>query len=200
MVEITTEIIVKLREKTGCGMMDCKKALTEVKGDMDAAVDYLRKKGLAAVAKRAERTAAQGGIFSYIHTGGKIGVLLEVNCETDFVAKNEAFQAFAKDLSMQIAAQAPQYIDKKDVPESALEKERTLLLEQAKQEGKPQAAMEKIIAGRLEKFYELHCLMDQPFIKDPKIKIKDLLGELSAKIGENIIVRRFIRYQLGEKS
>lgn len=200
MAEISTEIIVQLREKTGCGMMDCKKALVETKGNMDAAVDYLRQKGLAAVAKRAERTAAQGIVESYIHTGGKIGVLLEVNCETDFVAKNDDFKKFAKDVAMQIAAANPQFITRDEVPEGLLEHEKEVLMEQAKQEGKPEKAMEKILQGRIEKFYEEICLMDQAFIKDPKVKIKDLLGGLSAKIGENLVVRRFIRYQLGENS
>lgn len=200
MADISTEMIVQLREKTGCGMMDCKKALGETKGNMDAAVDFLRQKGLAAVAKRAERTAAQGIIESYIHLGGKLGVLLEVNCETDFVAKNDDFQKFAKDVAMQIAASNPQYVTRDEVPEGLLDHEKEVLMEQAKQEGKPEKAMEKIMQGRIEKFYEEICLMDQPFIKDPKIKIKDLLGGLSAKIGENLVVRRFIRFQLGEKS
>ncbi|OGC25063.1 translation elongation factor Ts [candidate division WOR-1 bacterium RIFOXYB2_FULL_37_13] len=199
MANITTQMIVELREKTGCGMMDCKKALAEAGGNMEEAITSLRKKGLAAVAKRAERTAAQGTIASYVHLGGKIAVLVEVNCETDFVAKNEEFQGFAKDVAMQIAAQAPQYLIREDVPEEILAKEKELLLDQVKQEGKPEAAMEKIIAGRLEKFYELNCLMDQPFIKETKIKIKDLLGNLSAKIGEKIVVSRFVRYQVGEK-
>ncbi|HTY12717.1 MAG TPA: translation elongation factor Ts [Candidatus Omnitrophota bacterium] len=200
MAEVTTENIVKLREKTGCGMMDCKKALAEAGGDMDLAVDALRKKGLAAVGKRAERTAAQGSVVSYVHTGGKIGVLLEVNCETDFVARNEDFLQFGKDVAMQIAAQNPAYIFVDEVPEGVLQHEKDLIGEQAKAEGKPEKAREKIIDGRVQKFYEEVCLMEQPFIRDPKIKIKDLLGGLAAKIGENIVVRRFIRYQLGEKS
>ncbi|MBI5701680.1 translation elongation factor Ts [Candidatus Saganbacteria bacterium] len=200
MGDITTEIIVQLREKTGCGMMDCKKALVETKGNIDQAVDLLRQKGLASVAKRAKRVAAQGIINSYIHMGGKLGVLLELNCETDFVAKNSDFHNFAKDVSMQIAAQNPQYITRSEVPEASIEHEKEVLLKQAETEKKPAAAMEKIMIGRLEKFYEEVCLMDQAFIKDPKVKIKDLLGELSAKIGENIVVRRFTRYQLGEKS
>ncbi|KAF0133905.1 MAG: elongation factor T [Candidatus Saganbacteria bacterium] len=200
MADITTDTIVKLREKTGCGMMDCKKALTENNGDMEKAVDFLRKKGLASVSKRAERTAAQGIVQSYIHTGGKIGVLVEVNCETDFVAKNDDFIAFVKDLGMQIAAQAPLCINKSEVSEEMLSKEKEIISSQAKTEGKPEKALEKIIEGRIEKYYEFVCLMEQPFIKDPKIKIKDLLGAIAAKIGENIVVRRFTRYQLGEKS
>ncbi len=200
MADIKTELVVQLREKTGCGMMDCKKALIDSKGNMDAAVDILRQKGLASVAKRAERTAAQGIVTSYIHLGGKIGVLLEVNCETDFVARNSDFEQFAKDVAMQIAAQNPQFTTRDEVPEGMVDHEKEVLLKQAESEKKPAAAMEKIIAGRLEKFYEEVCLMDQSFIKDPKVKIKDLLGGLSAKIGENIVVRRFTRYQLGEKS
>jgi elongation factor Ts len=200
MAEVTTEIIVQLREKTGCGMMDCKKALVESGGDIEKAVDTLRKKGLSAVANRAERTAAQGIIYSYIHTGGKIGVLLEVNCETDFVARNEAFNQFAKDVALQIAAQNPEYIFVDDVPQSVIDHEKEILSTQAESEGKPAKAVEKIIEGRIKKFYEEVCLLEQPFIRDPKIKIKDLLGEIAAKIGENIVIRRFIRYQLGEKS
>lgn len=200
MADITTELIVQLREKTGCGMMDCKKALQETCGDMNKAVDMLRQKGLAAASKRAGRTAAQGVVEAYIHHGNKIGVLVEVNCETDFVAKNSDFQNFAKHLAMQIAAQSPQFITREEVPEEMVKHEKEVLLSQAQQEGKPAAALEKILTGRLEKFYEVICLMDQPFIKDSKVKIKDLLGEISAKIGENIVVRRFTRFSLGEKS
>ena len=199
-MEITTEIVKALREKTGVGMMDCKKALKETKGDMDKAIDLLRKKGLAAAARRAGKTAAQGIIDSYIHLGGKIGVLVEVNCESDFVAKNIEFQAFIKDIAMQIAASNPQYISKDDVPDGIIQHEKDILETQAKQEGKPEKAMEKIVAGRLDKFYSEICLLDQPFIKDPKKSIKDLLAELVAKIGENIVIRRFARFQLGEKS
>lgn len=200
MAEITTENIVQLREKSGCGMMDCKKALNEAKGNIDAAMDILRQKGLAAISKRAGRTAAQGMVDSYVHTGGKIGVLIEVNCETDFVAKNIEFQGFVKDLAMQIAAQNPQYITRDEVPEAIVQHETDIIETQAKTEGKPEKATEKIVQGRLEKFYEEICLIDQPFIKDPKMKIKDLLGGMSAKIGENLVIRRFTRYQLGEKS
>jgi len=199
-MEITAELIMQLREKTGCGMMDCKKALIENKGNLEAAIDYLRKMGLAAAARRSGRTAAQGLVDSYIHTGGKIGVLLEVNCETDFVAKNIEFQGFVKDITMQIAAQNPQYISRDEVPDGIVEHERDIISNQTKSEGKPEKAVEKIVEGRLEKFFEETCLLDQPFIKDPKIKVKDLLGEISAKIGENIVIRRFVRYQLGEKS
>ncbi|MFA4967338.1 MAG: translation elongation factor Ts [Candidatus Margulisiibacteriota bacterium] len=200
MADITTEVIVQLREKTGCGMMDCKKALVESGGDMDKAVDSLRKKGLAAMAKRAERTAAQGVVESYIHTGGKIGVMIEINCETDFVARNSDFLKFAKDLAMQIAAQNPQYIYVDDVPQGVIDNEKDIIATQAATEGKPAKATEKIVEGRIQKFYEEVCLLEQAYIRDPKIKIKDLLGELAAKIGENIVIRRFTRYQLGEKS
>lgn len=199
-MEITSELIKQLREKTGCGMMDCKAALVEAKGDFEQAIDILRKKGIAAVARRAGRVAAEGLIDSYIHIGGKIGVLVEVNCETDFVARNIEFQAFVKDICMQIAATNPQYISRDDVPDGIVQHEKDILETQAKAEGKPEKAIEKIVEGRLEKFYSEVCLLDQPFIKDPKKTIKDLLGELAAKIGENIVIRRFVRYQLGEKS
>ncbi|MGB9612802.1 MAG: translation elongation factor Ts [Candidatus Margulisiibacteriota bacterium] len=199
-MEITSELIKQLREKTGCGMMDCKAALVEAKGNFEQAIDILRKKGVAAVARRAGRIAAEGLIDSYIHIGGKIGVLVEVNCETDFVARNIEFQAFVKDICMQIAATNPQYISRDDVPDGIIQHEKEILETQAKVEGKPEKAIEKIVEGRLEKFYSEVCLLDQPFIKDPKKTIKDLLGELAAKIGENIVIRRFVRYQLGEKS
>jgi len=181
-------------------MMDCKSALLEAKGDFEQAVDILRKKGIAAVARRAGRIAAEGLIDAYIHTGGKIGVLVEVNCETDFVARNIEFQAFVKDICMQIAASNPQYISRDEVPDGIVQHEKEILETQARQEGKSEKAIEKIVEGRLEKFYAEVCLLDQPFIKDPKKTIKDLLGELAAKIGENIVIRRFVRFQLGEKS
>jgi elongation factor Ts len=200
-MQITSELVKTLREKTGVGMMDCKKALAETNGDMEKAVDILRKKGLAAVAKRAGRTAAEGIVGSYVHVGGKIGVLVEVNCETDFVARNIEFQAFVKDIAMQIAAQNPQYISRDDVPDGIIEHESDIIRSQTETEGKkPEKVLDKIVEGRIEKFYSEVCLLDQPYIKDPKIIIKDLLGELAAKIGENILIRRFTRYQLGEKS
>jgi len=200
MAEITTELVKTLREKTGCGMMDCKNALKENKGDMDAAIDFLRKKGLASVAKRAGRTAAEGIVGSYVHVGGKIGVLVEVNCETDFVSRNIEFQAFVKDIAMQIAAQNPQYINRDDVPEGIIDHEKDIIRSQLQGEKKPEKVLDKIVDGRLEKFYSEVCLLDQPFIKETKMTINDLLGELAAKIGENIVIRRFIRYQVGEKS
>ncbi|OGC35478.1 translation elongation factor Ts [candidate division WOR-1 bacterium RIFOXYB2_FULL_48_7] len=199
-MEITTKLIQELREKTGCGMMDCKKALTESKGDFELAIDYLRKKGIAAAARRADRTAAQGLIESYIHLGSKIGVLTEINCETDFVAKNTDFQQFAKDICLQVAAANPLYVTRDEVPDGAVDHETEILATQARNEGKPEKAIEKIIQGRIEKYYAEVCLLDQPFIRDQKKTIKDLLGELVAKIGENIVIRRFTRYQLGEKS
>jgi len=199
-MSISVEQIKQLREKTGCGMMDCKKVLLETKGNEEKAINMLREKGLAAVAKRAGRTAAQGLVDSYIHFGGKIGVLIEVNSESDFVAKNLEFQAFVKDLTLQIAASSPQYISREEVPAEIIKDEEQIIKAQAEKEGKPAKAMEKIIAGRIDKFYAEICLMEQPFVKDPKTKISDLLANLVAKIGENIVVRRFTRYQLGEKS
>lgn len=199
-MKITVDIVKALREKTGCGMMDCKNALKEAKGDSEKAMEILRKKGFAAAARRAGRTAAQGLVDSYVHLGGKIGVLVEVNCESDFVAKNIEFQAFVKDIAMQIAASNPTYVTKDEVPDSIVKHEADILETQAKEEGKPAKAVEKIVTGRLEKFYSEICLLEQPFIKDTKVPIKDLLASLVAKIGENIIIRRFTRYQLGEKS
>jgi elongation factor Ts len=199
-IEITTENVKALREKTGVGMMDCKKALIESNGDMEKAVDILRALGLAAAARRAGRTAAEGVVDSYIHIGGKIGVLLEINCETDFVARNIEFQSFVKDIAMQIAASNPQYISREDVPDGIVEHEKEILKSQTLAEGKPEKVADKIVEGRLEKFFSEVCLIDQPFIKDPNKSIKDLLGEFCAKIGENIVIRRFTRYQLGEKS
>jgi elongation factor Ts len=198
--EITTKTIQDLREKTGVGMMDCKRALIESGGDMEKAIELLRKQGLAAAARRAGRTAAQGVVDSYIHLGGKIGVLLEVNCETDFVARNIEFQSFVKDIAMQITASNPQYITREDVPDGIVEHEKNILKSQTLAEGKPEKVADKIVEGRLEKFFSEVCLLDQPFIKDTDKSINDLLGEFAAKIGENIVIRRFTRYQLGEKS
>lgn len=197
---ITAEAVKDLREKTGCGMMECKSALNESKGDFEQAIDILRKKGVASAARRAGRVATEGAVESYIHIGGKIGVLLEVNCETDFVSRSDDFKAFVKNLCMQIAASNPLFISRDEVPDNMVEHEKEIISTQAKSEGKPEKAVEKIIEGRLVKFYSEVCLLDQPFIRDPKLTIKDLLGELTAKIGENIVIRRFTRYQLGEKS
>lgn len=200
MVEISSETVKTLREKTGCGMMDCKKALLETDGDTDKAVDFLRKKGLASADKKAGRTAAQGMIKSYIHLNAKIGVLLELNCETDFVARNPEFDVLANDIAMQIAAQNPKYVSREQVDPSQLEHEREILKSQAATEGKPANIVEKMIEGRLEKFYADFCLVDQPFIKDSSKKMSDLIKENIAKFGENILVSRFTRYQVGDKN
>ena len=194
---ITAALVKELREKTGAGMMDCKKALTETNGDMDKAVDFLREKGLASVAKKSSRIASEGIVESYVH-GGRIGVLVEVNSETDFVAKNEEFQNFVKDIAMQIAAVAPKYVSREEVPAEEVEHEKNVLTEQARGENKPEHIIEKMVQGRLEKFYEEICLLDQDFIKDSDKKIRDILNDLIAKIGENIKIRRFVRYEVGE--
>jgi len=187
-----------LREKTGAGMMDCKKALAESGGNFEKAVDYLRQKGLATAAKRAGRVASEGRIGSYIHAGGKIGVLVEVNCETDFVAKTDDFQNFAKDLSMQIAASTPLFVRREEVPPEALEKEREIYRIQAREAGKPEKVIDKIVDGKLEKYYGEVCLLEQVFVKDTDIKIQDLLNGLIGKLGEKIEIRRFARFQVGE--
>ena len=195
---ITAEMVKELRERTGAGMMDCKKALTEVNGDMEKAVDFLREKGLAAAAKRSSRVASEGLVEAYIHGGGRIGVLLEINCETDFVAKTDGFKALAKDVAMQIAAANPSYVSREEVPSEILEHEREILRAQALNEGKPANIVDKMIVGRVEKYYKEVCLLEQPFIKDTDKTISQLITESIAKIGENISIRRFTRYQLGE--
>jgi len=195
---ITAEMVKELRERTGAGMMDCKKALGETNGDMEKAIDFLREKGLAAAAKRAGKVAAEGVIEAYIHGGGRIGVMLELNCETDFVAKTDAFKALAKDIAMQVAAANPSYVRREEVPVEVLEHEKEVLRAQAINEGKPANIAEKMVAGRVEKYYKETCLMEQPFIKDPDKTITQLITESIAKIGENISIRRFTRYQLGE--
>ena len=194
---ITAALVKELREKSGAGMMDCKKALTETNGDMDKAIDFLREKGLASVAKKSSRIASEGLVDSYIH-GGRIGVLVEVNSETDFVAKNEEFKSFVRDIAMQIAAVAPKYVSREEVPAEEVEHERKILTEQARGENKPEHIIKKMVEGRLEKFYEEICLLDQDFIKDPDKKIQDILNDLIAKIGENIKIRRFVRFEVGE--
>jgi len=199
-MQITSGMVKELRDKTGAGIMDCKEALTASEGSMDDAVDFLRKKGLQSAAKRSARTTREGIIESYIHTGNRLGVLLEVNCETDFVARTDDFQTFVRDLAMHIAASNPLYISKDDVPEEALEKERAILEEQAKQAGRPEQVIPKIVEGRLQKYYEEHCLLEQPFVKNPDITVDDLLKEQIAKMGENITVGRFTRFLLGESS
>lgn len=195
---ITPQQVKQLRERTGAGVMDCKKALEETNGDIEKAVVVLREKGIAKAAKKASRTAAEGIISSYIHGDGRIGVLVEVNCETDFVARNEDFQNFVKDIAMQIAASNPKYIAKEDVPEEIIEREREILRAQAINEGKPEHIAEKIVEGRIGKFYEENCLLEQPFIKDPDKSISQYIMETIAVIGENIEVRRFTRYERGE--
>ncbi len=195
---ITPEQVKELRGKTGAGVMDCKKALVEADGDMEKAITILREKGLAKAAKKQSRTAAEGIIESYIHGNGRIGVLVEVNCETDFVARNEEFKTFAKDIAMQVAASNPKYLSREDVPSEVLEKEKEILRAQALNEGKPEKIVDKIVEGRLEKFYEENCLLEQPFIKDPDKKVSELIMEKIAVIGENITVSRFVRFERGE--
>ena len=194
---ITAALVKELREKSGAGMMDCKKALTETNGDMDKAIDFLREKGLASVAKKSSRIASEGLVDSYIH-GGRIGVLVEVNSETDFVAKNDEFKSFVRDIAMQVAAVAPKYVSREEVPAEEVEHERKVLTEQARGENKPEHIIEKMVEGRLEKFYEEIVLLDQKFIKDGDLKVQDVLTNLIAKIGENIKIRRFVRYEVGE--
>ena len=198
MAEITAALVKELRERTGAGMMDCKKALSATDGDLEKAIDFLREKGLAAAAKKAGRVAAEGLVEAYIHGGGRIGFLVEVNCETDFVAKTDAFKELVKDIAMHIAATNPSYLKREEVPTAELEHEQAVLAEQARNEGKPEKIIEKMVAGRIEKYYKEVCLMEQPFVKDPDKTISDLITESIAKIGENISIRRFTRYQLGE--
>ncbi len=195
---MSSEDIKDLRARTGAGMLDCSKALKECNGDMEKAVAYLREKGLAAVAKKAGRIAAEGVVTSYIHMGGKIGVLVEVNCETDFVAKGDAFNALAKDIAMQIAAARPEVVNIEDVNPENVEKERQILIEQAKNEGKPQEVAEKVVEGRLKKYYKQVCLMEQEFVKDSSKTVRDLITEATLKIGEKITIRRFVRFEMGE--
>lgn len=197
-MNVSAQLVKELREKTGAGMLDCKKALVEADGDIEKAIVILREKGLSKAAKKSGRIAAEGIVESYIHGGGRIGVLIEVNSETDFVAKNEEFKEFVKNMAMQVAASSPRYVSKEDVPAEEVEKEREILLHQVINEGKPEHIAAKIVEGRLEKFYEEVCLLEQPYIRDPKIKVKDLLNEKIAKIGENIKIRRFVRYAVGE--
>ncbi len=195
---ISTSLIKELREKTGVGIMDCKTALKETDGDIEKAVDYLRKKGIATAKKRGGRTASQGQIQAYIHAGGKIGVLLEVNCETDFTGKNDEFSQFVRDLCLQIAATNPLAIDRERIPESVLKNEKDIYATQARESGKPEKVIEKIVEGKLKKFFSEACLLEQPFVKDTDITIQDLLIEMMAKTGENIVINRFVRFQLGE--
>jgi elongation factor Ts len=198
MAEISAALVKELREKTGAGMLDCKKALTETGGNLEKAVDYLREKGLAAAAKKSGRIAAEGIVDSYIHGGGRVGVLVEVNCETDFVAKTDEFRELVHDVALQIAALKPLYVTKDEVPASEVAKEREVLRAQALNEGKPEKIVEKMVDGRLEKYYKEVCLLEQAWVKNPDLTIGQLLTEKIAKIGENIKIRRFVRFEMGE--
>jgi elongation factor Ts len=198
MANISAAMVKQLREKTGAGMMDCKNALSEVEGDIEKAIELLRKKGLATAQKRAGRALSEGMIQSYIHMTGKLGVLVEVNCETDFVAKNEDFQEFTKNIAMHIAATNPLGITPEDISQEIIEKEKEIYRAQALDMGKPENVIDKIVEGKLNKFYEESCLLNQPYVRDTDISIADLLNQMIAKIGENISIKRFVRYQIGE--
>lgn len=197
MSQITAKLVSELREKTGAGMMDCKKALTEVNGDLEKAVDYLRQKGLAAAQKKQSRIAAEGAIGSYIHSG-RIGVMVEVNCETDFVAKSDDFQAFVKDVAMHIAAADPKFVRSSEMDQAFIEREKAIYTAQLKEEGKPENMIEKIVDGKVKKLATEVCLLEQKFVKNPDISVQDLINELTIKIGEKIDVRRFVKFNLGE--
>ena len=197
-MSVSAELVKQLRAKTGCGIMECKQALQETAGDMEAATEFLRKKGLACAGKKSGRATSEGLITSYIHAGGKIGVLLEINCETDFVARTDDFRELAKEISMQIAAADPRFVKREDVPAEVVDKEREIYKAQFADSGKPPQIVEKIVEGKIEKtFYSQACLLEQPFVKDAGITVKDLIAQKIAKLGENIQVRRFVRYQLG---
>ncbi|MBN2254832.1 MAG: translation elongation factor Ts [Deltaproteobacteria bacterium] len=196
---ISAAVVKKLRDKTNAGMMDCKEALQASDGDFDKALDYLRKKGLSAATKRSSKAAKEGTVASYIHMQGRIGVLVEVNCETDFVARTENFQAMARDIAMHIAAANPTYLKPDDVPEAVMDKEKAIYREQAQAEGKPEKIWDRIIEGKLKKYYEEVCLLNQKFVKDMDITVETLVKNMIATTGENIIVRRFVRFQLGEQ-
>lgn len=199
-MQITADIVKKLRDKTGAPMMDCKRALQETDGNEEKAVDFLRKKGSKVAEKRADKAANQGAIESYIHAGSRIGVLIELNCETDFVAKTDAFKALAKDIAMQVAAMNPKYVKREEVPQDVIDREVEIYKTQAKTEGKPEHILQKIAEGRLDKFYSEICLIEQSFIKDPNKTIKDIIMDEVGKIGENISVKRFVRFQLGDEN
>jgi len=198
-VQISSEDVKKLRDKTGVGIMDCKKALKECGGDFNKAVDFLRKKGVEVANKRSGRQTSQGSVASYIHMGGKIGVLVEINCESDFVAKADNFVNFVKDVSMHIAAASPDWVSRDEVPADVLDKEKEILKEQALKSGKPEKIIDKIVEGKISKFFTQRCLLDQPFVKDSDKTIQQLLDELMGKTGEKCVIRRFARYQLGEE-
>jgi len=196
-VTITSQMVKELRDKTNAGMMDCKKALTETEGDMEKAVDLLRQKGLAVAAKRADRETKEGVIECYIHAGGKLGVMVEVGCETDFVAKTDDFKAFAKDIAMHIAAVSPVSVTREDVPAEMVAREKEIYVKQALDSGKPENIVEKIVTGKIEKYISEICLLEQKFVKNPDLSVQDLLNELVAKMGENISIKQFARFQLG---
>jgi len=198
MSTISAKIVMQLREKTGAGIMDCKGALTECNGDMDKAVDFLRKKGLATAAKRAGRAMTEGIVASYIHMDSKLGVLVEVNCETDFVAKNDDFKEFAKNIAMHIAATSPVGIRPEDVSEEIIAKEKEIYRGQVLEMGKPEKIADKIVEGKLQKYFKENCLMDQAYVRNPDMTVADLLNEMIAKIGENILIKRFVRFKIGE--
>jgi elongation factor Ts len=198
MTTISATMVKQLREKSGAGMMDCKKALVECDADIDKAIDFLRKKGLATAQKRAGRAMMEGTIQSYIHMGGKLGVLVEVNCETDFVAKNEDFIQFAKNIAMHIAATNPLGMRQEDVPEETVQRERDIYQAQALETGKPENVITKIVDGKIKKFFKENCLLNQPYVRNPDLTVEDILNELIAKIGENITIKRFVRFQTGE--
>jgi elongation factor Ts len=197
-MEVSASTVKELRERTGAGMMDCKKALAETGGDLQKAVDFLRQKGLAAAAKKAERAATDGAVGAYVHPGGKIGVLVEINCETDFVARTAEFQALLKDIAMQVAAANPRVVRREEVSGDELEKEKAIYRQQALDTGKPEKVVEKIVEGKIERFYSEVCLMEQSFIKDPDKNISGVINDAIARLGENIQIRRFARYHLGE--
>jgi elongation factor Ts len=197
-MEVTANTVKELREKTGAGMMDCKKALAESGGDVQKAVDYLRQKGLAGAAKKADRVAADGAVAAYVHPGGKIGVLVEVNCETDFVARTPEFQALLKDIAMQVAAANPRYVRREEIPPTELDKEKTIYRQQALESGKPEKILDKIVEGKMERFYSEICLLEQSFIKDQDKKVSEVVNDAIARLGENIQIRRFARYHLGD--
>jgi len=198
MTTISATMVKQLREKSGAGMMDCKQALVECDADIDKAIDFLRKKGLATAQKRAGRAMTEGTIQSYIHMGGKLGVLVEINCETDFVAKNEDFIQFSKNIAMHIAATNPLGLRAEDVPEETVQRERDIYTAQALETGKPENVIAKIVDGKMNKFFKENCLLNQPYVRDPDLAVEDVLNELIAKIGENITIRRFVRFQTGE--
>jgi len=199
-MDIDVSSLRDLRQKTGAGIMDCKRALTETRGNIEKAIEFLRQKGLARAAKRAGRTANEGLIGSYIHPGSRIGVLVEVNCETDFVARTQEFKEFVKDISMQIAAADPQYLTREDIPQEVIQKEKHILRMQALEMGKPEKVVDRIVEGRMERFFSEVCLLEQAYVKDPDQTVRDLLNSLTGKIGERISIRRFARYQLGEEA